>query len=337
MTAPLVTIFTPTYNVGNYILDTIRSVLNQTYEDFEYIIVDDNSTDATVALIKSIEDPRIRLIQNTSNQGISYNRNLAITEARGKYIAMIDGDDLAHPERIETQVEFLEKNPQYGLLGTGISYIDKEGNKLPDVITYDIPDDEIPARMLFSNYIATSSTLIRKEAIQNILFDSSYVVAEDYDVWLKIIRLWKIGQIRKPFTYYRIHDSSISIQRSTLMEECEHKILKRQLQELQCELSSEEYQLVFDLGKNNQEPYFERFEIVNRTFGKIFNANKKSKIYNYDSLQSLLFRFWYIFYLNISSYNIQTYENAKESGMYALLSKKEKLLFYLKCFLKKQR
>ena len=167
---PLLTVFTPTYNLELYIEETINSILNQTFTDFEYLIVDDASTDNTIEIIKSIRDPRIRLIQNKKNQGISYNRNIAIEESKGKYLAMIDGDDLAHPSRFKKQIHFLNENENYGIVGTGVTNIDSAGFDLHHNIKYNIPNDQIPCRMLFNNYIATSSVMLRKESIGNIGF-----------------------------------------------------------------------------------------------------------------------------------------------------------------------
>jgi len=213
---PLVTVFTPVYNLEKYIEQTIRSILLQTFTNFEYIIIDDSSVDSSIEIIKKINDPRIRLIQNKTNKGIAYNRNLAIKEAKGEYLAMIDGDDLALPTRLEKQITFLEKNTNYGILGTEVVKIDKDGRELNKAIKYSIPDEEIPARMLFNNYIATSSVMIRKSYIEDIKFKKDFIVAEDYEVWIRLIRRCRIGHIREPLTKYRIHDDSISVKKKAV-------------------------------------------------------------------------------------------------------------------------
>ena len=331
---PLVTVFTPVYNLEKYISETINSILSQTFTDFEYILIDDCSTDGSIMIIESFNDPRIRLIKNTSNQGISYNRNLAIEEAQGKYLAMIDGDDLAFPERLKKQMEFLEKNPDYGIIGTEVININKKGKQLGNVIEYNIPDDEIPSRMLFSNYIATSSTMIRLSELSEIRFKKEFVVAEDYEVWIRLIRKCKIGHIRLPLTKYRIHNDSISIQKKKLMLDTEVKIIKQQLEELNCKLNNEEFQFFLDLSKNNQTLYFKKFRLINQTITKLVDANKKSLLFNPIAFGSLLFRYWHIFYVDIKVNNLPLLKEIKASGMYELLSIEEKIKLIIKSFIK---
>jgi len=331
---PLLTVFTPVFNLEKYIEETINSVLSQTFTDFEYIIIDDCSSDKTIEIIESFNDPRIRIIQNKINQGISFNRNLAIEEAKGKYIAMIDGDDLALPKRLEKQLVFLEKNPDYGIIGTEVININKRGKQLGNIIKYNIPDDEIPSRMLFNNYIATSSTMIRLSELAEIRFKKEFVVAEDYEVWIQLIRNCKIGHIRLPLTKYRIHDNSISIKKEQLMLETEIKIIKQQLNELKCKLNDEEFQVFLALSKGNQKAYFKKFRLINQTITKLVEANKQSLLFNKRAFRRLLFRYWHIFYVDIKVNNFQLLKEIKASGMYDLLSIEEKIKLIIKSFFK---
>jgi glycosyltransferase involved in cell wall biosynthesis len=330
---PLLTVFTPVFNLERYIEETISSILSQEFTDFEYILIDDCSSDKTVEIIESFNDPRIRLIKNNTNQGISFNRNLAIEEAKGKYIAMIDGDDIALQGRLEKQIEFLENNEDYGIVGTEIINIDEQGNQIGNIIRFELPNSEIPSRMLFNNYIATSSTMIRLSSLGEIRFKKEFIVAEDYEVWIQLIRKAKIGQIRIPLTKYRIHSNSISVKKKQLMLDTEIKLIKQQLEELKCELTSSEFQVFLDLSKDNQRPYFKNFDIINQTISKLFNANSTTLIFELEEFRSLLFRYWYIFFLNIKSYNLKQLKEIKVSGMYTLLSKKQKFYFIIKSLL----
>ena len=107
----------PVYNGEKYLQEAIESILNQTFKDFEFIIINDGSTDKTLEIIKSFTDPRIKLITQ-ENRGIIYSLNKGITESRGKYIARMDADDISLPERLEKEYRFLEQNPNYGIVGT---------------------------------------------------------------------------------------------------------------------------------------------------------------------------------------------------------------------------
>jgi glycosyltransferase involved in cell wall biosynthesis len=330
---PLLTVFTPVFNLEKYIDETIKSILSQSFSDFEYILIDDCSTDRSVEIIEAFNDPRITLIKNKTNQGISYNRNYALDQAKGKYIAMIDGDDLALPNRLLKQIEFLEKNSAYGILGTEIIKINSKGEQLDNIVTYNIPDNEIPSRMLFNNYIATSSTMIRLEAIGEIRFKKEFIVAEDYEVWIRLIRNCKIGHIREPLTKYRIHNDSISIKKQQLMLDTEIKIIRLQLAELKCNLKAEEFQVFLDLSKDKLAPYYEKFSLINQTISKLFNANNKSQLFDEYSFRNLLFRYWHIFYLNIKTNNLQLLKEIKRSGMYTLLATNEKVKLNIKATL----
>ncbi|MCI8465867.1 MAG: glycosyltransferase family 2 protein [Lachnospiraceae bacterium] len=125
---PLVSVIMPAYNGEKYIGEAIESVLNQTYGNLELIVVEDKSTDATPDLIRRYQDSRIRLYFNDRNQGIAYSTNLGIEKSRGKYIALLDDDDIALERRLEWQVDFLEKHEEIDVLGGRSALIDKDGN-----------------------------------------------------------------------------------------------------------------------------------------------------------------------------------------------------------------
>lgn len=124
---PLVSVNMPCYNCSKYIKQSIDSILNQTYTNFELIIIDDGSTDNSVEVIKEFSDKRIKLFENITNQGIVYSRNRAVENSKGKYIAILDSDDIAYPTRIEKQLNFMESNPDFAMTGTWFDIIDENG------------------------------------------------------------------------------------------------------------------------------------------------------------------------------------------------------------------
>lgn len=130
---PMISVILPVYNSEKYIEKTIRSVLNQTYEDFELLIIDDIPTDNTMSIVDSIHDDRIRIICNGENKGIAYSRNRGIECCKGKYIALMDYDDIALENRFEKQVAFLEDNPDVDVVGGRIRQIDEDDNFISEV------------------------------------------------------------------------------------------------------------------------------------------------------------------------------------------------------------
>src|SRR5690554_3918162 len=129
MNNPLVTVFIPVYNCENFIDECLKSILNQTYKNIEVLLVDDGSTDNSVEKIKKYSDPRIRLIQNERNMGIPYTRNVGLKEAKGKYIAIMDSDDISMPIRIEKQVAYLEQHPEIDAVSSFYIKFDEKSNK----------------------------------------------------------------------------------------------------------------------------------------------------------------------------------------------------------------
>lgn len=333
MKEPLVTVFTTVYNCSNYIRKTIESILNQSYTNFEYIIIDDGSTDDTVAIIQSYDDKRIQHHVNKTNQGISKNRNAGIQLAKGKYIATIDADDLMKPSKLLKQVSFMEANPNFGIIGTYVNNIDSNDKIIGNEIHFPLPFEEVPSRLLFNNYLCTSSTFIRLEALKGLKFEKEYVVAEDYKLWIKIVRDWKIGFIREVLTQYRVHDSSISQQRKQLMIQCDHKILQLQLDELDAKLNKEEYEMMFDLGKSNTQQHSNNIGVVTSGLNKLFEANSKTLVFDSKSLKSLLLRYWRPIFIEQKTYTPQIFKEIKRSVFFKALSLVEKIKLILKCFI----
>ena len=122
MQIPGISVIMPVYNTGEYLGEAIQSILDQTFRDFELIIINDGSSDNSLKIIKSFKDTRIKFISNTSNRGNYPSRNEGISIARGKYICVMDADDIALKSRLERQYLFMERNPEIGLAGSGFKY-----------------------------------------------------------------------------------------------------------------------------------------------------------------------------------------------------------------------
>lgn len=199
----LVSVIMPVYNGEKYIAEAIESILNQTFQDFELLIINDCSTDETVSIINLYGDKKIRLIHNDTNLGLARVRNVGIKNAQGKYIAWLDSDDISLNTRLEKQVNLLENNPAIGMCGTWVETI----GDAEYVWQYPIASDTIKATMLFHNCFATSSVMLRKDILDKYeyVFDLDYPPAEDYDLWEKISRQYKVANIAEILTHYRLH------------------------------------------------------------------------------------------------------------------------------------
>jgi len=203
MTQPEVTVLMPVYNGEKHLVKSIASVLSQTFNNFEFLIINDGSTDNTAALIHKYQDHRIRLISNESNRGITYSLNSGLETAQGDYVARIDSNDLASPDRLKIQMAFLRHNPEIALLGSSYSVID-DLDAVIKTVRSQTHSAEIKWRLLFQNSIPHSSVIFKKGVARSLgSYDEQFRYAQDYDLWLRIAERYQVASIDEPLLYYR--------------------------------------------------------------------------------------------------------------------------------------
>lgn len=211
MTPPLVSVVLPIYNAEKYLNEALQSILEQTFKAFELILIDDGSQDSSLQILKSCVDSRIRIIQNPQNRGLIETLNLAFKEARGKYIARMDADDVSMLDRLQVQFEFLEAHPEIAVLGSSAITIDSEGQPHG---TLKAPTNPLEQALgVFLGEIPIHpSVMIRREALalDERVFDPQFKHAEDFELWLRLLKKGQISNIAKPLLKYRIHDQSVS-------------------------------------------------------------------------------------------------------------------------------
>jgi glycosyltransferase involved in cell wall biosynthesis len=205
---PLVSVIMAAYNSENYIQEAIDSVLAQTFDNWELIIVDDGSTDNTaniIAVNKSLDSRIKSLYQQNGRQ--SKARNLAISNAEGKYIAILDSDDVIFPKRFAKQVTFLEKNPEVVLCGSWFRFIDSQ-------IVVKLPEfhSDIKIAFLNGNCIAHSSVMMRKQVLDNLntTYDVLKSTSQDYDLYVRLIEIGELHNLQEVLLDYRVHSEQVS-------------------------------------------------------------------------------------------------------------------------------
>lgn len=207
--SPIVSVLMPAYNAQNFIAEAIESILNQTYKNFEFIIVDDGSTDATVEIIKRYKDRRISLIKLPENKGNRYAANFAIKEAKGKYLVRQDADDISLPTRIEDQVMFMEEHPDIGFSGGSIEYFGDERG----VVNYPTSSLAVQAAFIFGPGVSQPASIVRNQVIidNNIYYkEDGASFAEDYQFFFGLSKVSKGANISKLLIKYRRHKRNIS-------------------------------------------------------------------------------------------------------------------------------
>jgi len=202
---PLVTVILTTYKEGRPIEDSVNSVLEQTFTDFEFIIIDESPTDKICKIISQIEkkDKRVRCVRNKTRMGFSNCLNQGIKLARGEYIARIDDDDVwCDPKKLEKQIDFFKKNKEYVLVGTGAIYVDKNTKELYRVLMPE-SDGEIRKTILYKNCFIHSSVMFSKEAAVSVGCYDPLAGNEDFDLWLKLGTVGKLYNLPEYLVKFR--------------------------------------------------------------------------------------------------------------------------------------
>ena len=206
--SPRVSVIVTTYNRAHLVGETIDSILSQVCQDFEVIIVDNESADNTEAVIKSYHDERIGYFKNQNHGIIAVNRNYGAGKAQGEYIAFCDDDDLWFPEKLEKQVQEMEKDSQIGLVCNNEIGFDGRGDHGKMIKTSPTDSAFTFEALVWRSFVSSSTALVRKAVLDDVgMMDESpqFVAAEDYELWLRIAKKYKVKYIDLPLGKYRTH------------------------------------------------------------------------------------------------------------------------------------
>lgn len=224
---PRVSVLLALYNAGRFLEPAVRSVLEQTYRDFEFLIVDDGSTDGSREWLRTLTDPRVRLIeQQNAGQTVALNR--AARESTGEYLARMDADDVCKPDRFAKQVAFLDAHPEVGVLGGAYEIIDHEG-RLLRVQDQPADDAELQRRCLVGLVpICHPLVMMRRDIFERVggFDETQYPAAEDLDLWLRMGEHAELACLPDVLLSYRMHAGSMSeakgaVQADAMQRACE--------------------------------------------------------------------------------------------------------------------
>lgn len=197
------------YNDECYIMNSVQSVLNQTFKNFEFIIIDDASTDGTFEILKKLNDDRIKLYRNKENQGLTKNLNFAIKKSVGKYIVRIDSDDICCVDRLEKQYNFILNKKDIDIIGSNAYLID-EKNHLKG-ITNEVNDNAIIKEKLnFMNALLHPSVLMKANMIKKFLYNENYRSCQDFELWNRIKDECNFYNLKEPLIFYRLNTKGIT-------------------------------------------------------------------------------------------------------------------------------
>jgi glycosyltransferase involved in cell wall biosynthesis len=232
--APKISVVMGVYNGGSYLDEAISGIINQTFKDFEFIIIDDGSTDETAQLLKiwAERDSRLVILTNATNIGLSKTLNRGIIEARGEWIAREDADDRAMPERFARQMAFLANHPTVGLLGTGCWIIDQSGERQPPARSQPQTHREICWNSLWLNPFYHSSTLYKRELALQHPYDATLASAQDFELWGRLLKVTQGANLQEPLIEYRHHDERTSSSKFDQQQKIASSIVEKHLSQL---------------------------------------------------------------------------------------------------------
>lgn len=297
----LVSIIMSVYNEEKYISKSVESILGQTLRDFEFIIIDDGSTDATADIINSYSDNRIRLIKNEVNVGLTKNLNKAIEISKGKYIARMDGDDIAYLDRLEKQVTLLEENSDIAMISCMYKKFGQSHEVMPVFSDY----EQIKVKLLFHPCLPHPGFLFRKQVFQelDLKYSEAIKYAQDYDLQVRASRLLKISNLEEILFKYRVHKDQVSIQKRDLQKQCAMRIKKSQLEYMGINLNKKALDFFCNGIPNSKKPSNVRnLVLLDAVLYEIWTRNKSKGYYQESFLKEELNKRFFIEYKKIFNY-----------------------------------
>ena len=334
---PKVSVIMPVYNAGKYLRESIDSILNQSFSDFEMFIIDDKSTDDSLDIIKSYNDNRIILIEKEKNTGYTDSLNMAIKLAKGKYIARMDADDIAVKDRFLKQYTHMEQNPELVLLGTLYQIIGKDR-----IFQYPGSYEEIKVFALTQNPVPHPTAFIRSSILSkhNLFYDRTYEPAEDFELWTKMIEVGKVENLQEVCLHYRQHEGQISNTKREIQIKAADKIRTSQIEKLILfqKIPLEKEFILNVLTKRVAKISASELVDLKKLLEIISTENRTRKLYDSVFLENFLRSVWEKYVYSVYDYNIGAITSIMPSSIPTItkMSLMFKLKFVAKCLIKRK-
>lgn len=333
---PLISVCIAVYNRENFIKAAIESVLEQTYQNFEIIIIDDGSTDNTVSVVNGIQDVRIKLFKNDKNRGVVYTRNRYLDIAQGDYIAILDSDDCWLPNKLEQQITFFNNNLEYGICGTNA--IRKYSDSKEDVWKYPSTDVGIRVRLFWGSAMIHSSIILKKSILveNDIKYSVKLKQAEDYDLIRQVMSVSKGYNINETLVIYNVHESQFTSEAKEEQVNESFKVAQRYFFDLGIILTQEQH-------KAFNKIYTYKFNLCTKElldlkdiFEKIKKVNDTKNFTSNLLLSNNLKKQWFLACYNSTQNGLKTINifNSISSDLKMKISLNQKFKLYFKCIIK---
>lgn len=236
--APNVTVVMAVYNGQRYVREAIQSILDQSFSNFEFLVVDDGSVDESAEIVASYSDARLRLIRSSHNCGLAAALNTGIAEARGRYLVRMDADDISKPDRLAKQVDFMERHPVIGISGTWVEVV---GAGRQEILQYPVDSEVIHSRLLFESVLAHPSVIINRSLWdqERLSYDPSFPCAQDFDLWARAVLVFPLANQPEVLLVHRLHSEQVGSRFGKTQETWADQVRDRQLQRLGLSLEGE--------------------------------------------------------------------------------------------------
>lgn len=290
MNTPLISVVMSVYNGFPYLPKAVESVLNQTCTDFEFIIIDDCSTDDTYRYLSSLKDKRIRLLHNEKNAKLPASLNRGISAARGRYIIRMDADDICLPDRFKKQAAYMDAHPEAAMAYCDVLHFCD--NKIDFTLNANShrPED-IKSTLLFYNIVNHSGVIFRTSAIRGYSYNPDYTVTEDLELWLRLSRKHSIHYIPEPLVLYRVHAAQTTTAQRRLQNQQEMQMKKPLLNELTGGCTPKQFHL--HQAISSKQTYVSCKTTLN-WLHYLKQKNKKTALYQKSSLDKILLRMFLV-------------------------------------------
>jgi glycosyltransferase involved in cell wall biosynthesis len=289
---PRVTVLMPVYNGGRFLHEAIESILRQTFSEFEFLIIDDGSKDASAEIIRSYMDGRIKLVQNERNMGLIFSLNKGLALAKSEYIARMDADDVSFPERLKNQVAFMDANPEVGICG---SWLETFGIKSKCLWRSAVHDAQIRCEHIFHSSIYHPTVILRRDLFDkySLSYEETMMHAEDYDLWVRASRYMRMANISEVLLGYRIHADNVGQIYAMQQDRCAQAIRLRQLSKLGLQPSDAEACLHAKISCTKIEKSAAFLKQAEHWLLKMREANRSRNAFPEPSFSEVLSKKWF--------------------------------------------
>lgn len=283
---PKVTVLMSVYNGDTFLKEAVESIIEQTFGDFEFLVIDDGSSDSSVEIIRSYGDRRIRLISNEKNIGLAASLNSGIRMASGEYIVRMDSDDISLPDRLQRQVDFMETHREIAVCG---SYMETIGEQI-QVVKKPINSKLIKCFLLAGSPFSHPTVLLRTSLIQryDLYYNEDYSAAQDYDLWARILQIapgWNIDEV---LLHYRLHNRQLSIMRLCDQDYYADQVRKKTLSRMGINPSEQELTMHAMLFKNTLPLSEDNARWARSWVHELVEKNTISMVFDKETLDGFL-------------------------------------------------